>query len=127
MSDNIDVALSVPPRAQPLGTPVTLELTLRNAGSQAVSLTLGGRPVAFDLTVSTPDGRVVWRRLHDQVVLAILQTRTLAVGETLSFRDDWDQRDNAGRPVPPGSYAVSGSVSGDPAFVTGAVPLLIAP
>jgi hypothetical protein len=126
MSDDIDVALSVP-RERPLGAPVKLELTLRNAGTRAASLTLGGLQVAFDFTVSTLDGRVVWSRLHGEVVPAILQIRSLAAGETLSFHDEWDQRDNAGRPVPPGSYAVAGSVAGDPAFVADVVPLLITP
>lgn len=90
--------------------PISMTLRVENTSDRPVDLYLTGRPVAFDLIVTDARDDVVWRRLEDAVIPAILQVRTLAPGETLELEDSWDQRSNAGELVPPGDYSVRGEL-----------------
>jgi intracellular proteinase inhibitor BsuPI len=106
---------------------VPITLRARNAGVEPIDLHLRGRDIAFDITVTSETGEIVWRRLKGQMVPAILQIRTLAPGESLELREVWDQQTNAGSPAGPGLYRVQGSFptdARDPAK-TPAVPLRI--
>lgn len=95
------------------GQPVPIILRLVNSGDKPATVYLQGRPIAFDIAIRGTDGAVVWRRLEGQVVSAILAVRELAPGEALTFADTWRQADNAGGPVPPGEYTVTGSLATD--------------
>ena len=75
---------------------------------------LQGRPVAFDLVVTRPDGTVVWRRLARAMIPAILVLRRLGPGESLEWRDWWNQADDQGQPVPPGEFLVTGRLPTEP-------------
>jgi hypothetical protein len=55
----------------------------------------------------------VWRRLLGATVSTILGIRTLEPGQSLELEDTWPQRTNAGKPVAPGEYMVSGSILTD--------------
>jgi hypothetical protein len=111
------------------GQPVPIEVRLVNAGDLPRDVVLQGRPTAFDIAVTRPDGTPIWRRLEQEVVTAILQLRQLAPRETLRFRGEWDQRDARGAQVPPGDYLVSAELPSDPpaAFRSEAVRLRIRP
>ena len=102
------VELHAPPAAAG-GRPVPLELVVRNAGRAPAALGTGDSATTFDLVVAAGDGRVVWNRLHavEEIPLVLFE-RTVAPGGVLRFADRWDLRDNAGRPVPPGTYSVYG-------------------
>jgi hypothetical protein len=50
---------------------------------------------------------VVWRRLAGEVIPAVVQLRTLAPGEVLELRAEWDGRPARGAPAP-GDYWVRG-------------------
>jgi hypothetical protein len=95
------------------GEPVPITLRARNAGDTPVELYLRGREIAFDITVTSATGQIVWRRLEGRTVPAILQIKTLGPGETLELRDVWDQQTSAGTPAEPGLYAVEGTLPGD--------------
>ncbi|HXF96323.1 MAG TPA: BsuPI-related putative proteinase inhibitor [Gemmatimonadales bacterium] len=95
------------------GEPIPITLRLTNTGSSPIELHLMGRAIAFDITVARDDGTVVWRRLASAAVQGILQIRRLAPGETLELTDVWHQRDEAGRPVPPGLYLLQGVLPTD--------------
>jgi hypothetical protein len=107
--------------------PITLRLT--NTARVPVEAYFQGRPVAYDVIISRADSSVVWRRLEGSFVSAVLQVRTLAPGESLEFKETWSQRNNSGKPVPPGEYLVTGVLPTDPPakLQTAAVPLLIEP
>lgn len=127
-SDTLQVAVEVPARVR-TGEAVPITLRVTNVGDERLDLELRGRPIAFDLVVTGPDGSVVWRRLEGRTVPAILQVRTLGPRESLELRDVWDQRERDGSRVAPGSYRVAGAV---PAVSPGALeaspePLLILP
>jgi hypothetical protein len=104
------------------GDSVPIVLRLVNDGSVQVDVALQGRPVAFDVNVTRPDGTVIWRRLEGETVTAILQLRTLQPGDSLIFATDWDQRDAGGRSVPTGDYLITGSLPSDPPTVFQAAP-----
>lgn len=101
------------PAEIPIGTPVPMVLRLHNDGP-AIDLVLQGRPVAFDLAVTRPDGTAVWRRLARAAIPAILALRRLAAGEAVEWRDSWDQVDDRGVSVPAGDYLVTGLLPTEP-------------
>jgi hypothetical protein len=109
---SVAFGLEVPAEVR-AGTPVPLTLTLQNTSNRPVALTLGGRP-AYDFVVTQSDGLEVWRWSHGQAIQAILELRTLKPGETVAFAATWGQRDNAGTPIPTGTYQVRGVMNLDP-------------
>ncbi len=103
--ESLEVTLSVPASVKQ-GTPVPLQLTVRNIGDQVLTLEFG-LPEA-DFLVTTEDGREVWRWSHGKAFPAILQQIVLRPGEVRRFREVWRQVDNNGRRVPAGNYQVVG-------------------
>lgn len=101
------VKLVLPPEVR-LGDTVAITLRVRNHGSRPLELQLPGRPAAFDIVVTGPDGAEIWRRLHGAVTASALMLVQLAPGESRDFTVDWVQVDNAGRQVGPGTYSVRG-------------------
>jgi intracellular proteinase inhibitor BsuPI len=110
------VEISVPAEVR-RGDSVPIALRLVNDADTAVEVVLQGRPVAFDATVTRPDGELVWRRLAGETVTAILQLRRVPAGGSLEFRTAWDQRSAGGEPVPAGEYVVQGAIPSDPPTV----------
>ncbi|HUH13059.1 MAG TPA: BsuPI-related putative proteinase inhibitor [Longimicrobiales bacterium] len=108
-ADSLRLRLRVPGRVA-AGEPVSITLRVENRTERTLTLYLVGRVIAFDLVVEDRDGAVVWRRLEDEVIQAILRLETLPPGEALVLEDSWDQRSNAGEPVPPGEYRVRGEL-----------------
>jgi hypothetical protein len=90
------------------GEPVTFRLRLRNTGAEPTVVYLRGREIAFDIVVARTDGDTVWRRLTREPIQAIVQVRRLNPGGELVLEDHWNERDRAGRVVPPGEYMVRG-------------------
>ncbi len=110
------VEITVPAEVR-RGYSVPIALRLVNDADTAVDLALQGRPVAFDVSVTRPDGEQVWHRLAGETVTAILQLRRVAAGEQLDFHATWDQRSDGGAPVPAGEYLVTGTIPSDPPTV----------
>lgn len=107
------------------GEPVPMTLTVTNAGQTTAPLGLTGRPIAFDFTVTTPAGAQLWSRLHHQTIPMILQMALLDPGERLEFTHVWDQRDNHGQPVDPGTYHVRAILPTEDGDLTSAVRELV--
>ena len=87
------------------GETVRMKLTLRNDSDNPVSFSLGGRP-PYDFVVSTPDGEQVWHWKCGKITNLPLDSESLEPGEELEFVGEWEQVDNRGEPVPPGTYLV---------------------
>jgi hypothetical protein len=119
-ADSLRLQIEVPARV-PAGRPVPIVVRASNAGARRREIYLLGRTPTFDVTVRAEDGRLIWQRLQDSTVPAILQVRTLAPGEVLEARFDWDQRANGGAAVGPGRYTVRG------VLLTGSPPPLETP
>lgn len=101
---------------------------MTNETRHALDLYLRGRVLTFDVLVAPPDGAVVWRRLEDEIIPAIVHLRTLAPAERLELVTEWDQRTRQGSPVDPGEYTARGLllVEGEP-LETKSVPFRIEP
>jgi hypothetical protein len=102
------------------GETVSLRLTVRNVSDRPVQLALAGQQStgfadSYDLVVTRPDGAEVWRFAHGQAFEGILSFKTLRPGEELILKGEWDQRDNRGHTVTPGTYLMRGVFKyGDP-------------
>jgi hypothetical protein len=122
------VTLHAPERV-PLGAKVPMTIRIHNGSDDPLELYLTGRKTVCDLTVRNADGEPVWRRLHGAVLQGILRLEIVEPRSTLEFLETWDQRDDSGTPVPPGSYTVTGGVPTDGSSRLDAqpVPLTITP
>jgi hypothetical protein len=112
LQDSVAFRVELPPAAH-AGEPVPVVLRLTNRTERPLTLVLQGRPLAFDVTVTGPDGAIVWRRLEGMVVQSILAVRTLAPAESLTFEAAWSGRRHDGSPAPPGRYLVAGKLLTD--------------
>ena len=112
LKDSVAFRVELPPAAY-AGESVAVVLRLTNRTERPLTLALQGRPLAFDVTVTGPDGAIVWRRLEGAVVQSILAVRTLAPAESLTFEAVWDGRRRDGSPAPPGRYLVAGKLLTD--------------
>jgi hypothetical protein len=108
-SDSLRLSLGVPVEVA-AGVSVPVTITLENVSGRPLDLYLRGRTIAFDIVVLDAVGVTTWRRLEGVVIPAILRLETLTPGQVLELSDQWDQRDNAGRPVGAGDYSVYGEV-----------------
>ena len=124
-SDSLGLELEVPPRIL-LGEPVPIGLQLENRTGRALDLYLRGRTITFDVVVARPSGEVVWQRLRDEIIPAIVHLRTLAPAERLTLEAVWDQQTDQGTPLEAGEYTAHGLllVEGEP-LKTPSVPLRI--
>lgn len=124
-SDSLRISL-VAPREATSGQPVPIVIRLENPSSRPVDLYLRGRTITFDIFVTRPAGQVAWQRLKDEVIPAVIQLKTLQPKGVIELEAEWDQRDNRGNRLPPGTYSVRGTVLTDgPALETRAAPLRI--
>ncbi len=60
----------------------------------------------YDLAVVDSQGQEVWRWSRDRAFAQVTEEVPLGAGETLSFAETWDQRDNDGQQVPLGNYQI---------------------
>ena len=102
----IDYSLEVLDRAS-YGETVQMKLRLQNVSDEPVSFYLGGRP-PHDFVISTPSGEQIWHWKCARITLSVLDIETLEPGGELEFVGEWEQVDNRGEPIPPGTYLVSG-------------------
>lgn len=100
------------PRRVPLGHPLVVTGTLTNEGGEPVNVGVG-ESLALDVVVTRPDGSEVWRRGREAALPAGPE-RTLRPGEVLATGLAWDQRDDEGQRVPPGTYYVRGYLDAAP-------------
>ena len=123
---NILVTLHAPKTAR-VGSAIPITLRIENKSAEPLELYLRGREATYDFIATASDGELVWRRLEHEIVPAILRVDVLEPGQVVEFRDSWDQRDNAGDPVAPGSYTIRGSVltDGSATLEAPAIPLRI--
>jgi hypothetical protein len=108
----------VSPSRAIVGTAVPFKLVVKNTGTaKAQVLQVAPGPV-YDVTVTRPDGRIVWQRMPPDAVLLTAGTLyTLAPGQSRELETiSWDQRDLHGRMVEPGRYMAHGVFYGGVAY-----------
>jgi hypothetical protein len=89
------------------GDEVTVAVTLANRGAAPVQV----GPISPDVVVTRGDGSEVWRRSRHEPHSASPATSeasasALRPNEMRGSGYAWNQRDDAGQPVPPGTYRV---------------------
>jgi hypothetical protein len=113
--DSLRLELLLPSRVS-AGAPVPIRLRAQNVTGHPLDVYLRGRTITWDVVIERPAGEVVWRRLEEEVIPAILHVRPLAPGERVEVQTVWDQRTKAGEVVGPGDYVLYGLllVEGEP-------------
>ena len=115
LADSLQLTLTAPARVRP-GVPIRFALRVRNQTERSLDLYLRGRTATFDVIVARVGGDVVWRRLEDEIIPAIVHLRVLKPGEQMELAAAWDQRTRDGSSIAPGQYAARALllVEGDP-------------
>lgn len=108
-SDSVSIELELPADVAH-GQSIPIVVRARNTTDRQLDVYLRGREPTVDIRVRDAASRVVWERLRDEIIPAIVQLRTLAPGEALEVRLDWDQRTNDEEPVAPGTYTIRASL-----------------
>jgi len=103
-SDSLRLHIVVPERIAS-GEQMQVTFRVENVSGRPLELYLRGRTIAFNVIIMR-DGEVVWRRLDDDAIPAILRLEMLERGGILELTDSWDQRSAKGERVPPGEYTV---------------------
>lgn len=104
LADSLQLTLTAPARVRP-GVPIRFTLRVRNQTQRSLDLYLRGRTATFDLIVADESGQVVWRRLQDEIIPAIVHLRVLQPGEQVELAVEWNQRTRSGSLVAPGKYS----------------------
>lgn len=73
-----------------------------------MNLFLRGRTSTFDVEVVDARGELVWRRLENEIIPAIVHVRMLPAGEHFELSATWNQRTHDSRPVARGEYIARG-------------------
>jgi len=113
--DSLNRELIVPATAA-AGASVPIVLRVTNIRHDSLDLSLQGREIAFDVTVTDEQGAQVYHRLAGKKLEAILQLKTLRPGESLELSDTWRAPSSAG-----GDYIVNAEIKTD------AQPILFRP
>jgi len=105
----LNVTLEIPKKRFSAGESVPLKLTLANGGGQPVIVPFrSGQKFDFELL---RDGKLIWNWANGRMFTQALAPMRLKPGESTSFTTQWDQRSNAGAPVPAGAYTVRAFVT----------------
>jgi hypothetical protein len=85
MPDSLGLELRLPARVR-VGETVTIAFFAQNQTQRVLDLYLRGRSPTFDVVIARPTGEVLWQRLEDEIIPAIVNLRTLAPDERLELR-----------------------------------------
>lgn len=106
---SLSVELNTDKETYGLGEDVRMTLNVRNTGTApAVFNFSSGQRYEF---VVRDDGREIWRWSRGRAFTQALSTLSLSPGEALRFQEVWPGVNNAGLPVPAGSYTLVGWVA----------------
>ncbi|MGH7492710.1 MAG: BsuPI-related putative proteinase inhibitor [bacterium] len=129
----LELSFSMDRRTLPHGQTVELTLTATNRQPHALQLTSGVQMFEFFAiphAAAAPrlpeehSSTFVWNYTYGKVYIMILQTSTLAAGESLTFRATWDGRGNNGELLE-GTYLVGAQMMSSPGGFTGLQTLQI--
>jgi hypothetical protein len=90
------------------GEPVVMRLTIRNTGTEPVTLHFSSSQ-RYDFAVrNVVTGELVWNWSFDRYFLWVLGAETLEPGETRVIAEEWKQQSNLGNQVRTGIYRLEG-------------------
>lgn len=94
------------------GETVNLTFSVSNVGRDTIPLTFGSTQ-QYDFSASV-SGSLVWRWSQGRVFAPVILPGRLAPGQTITYRESWNQKSNSGFQVPPGSYVMQGILTNIP-------------
>ena len=103
------------------GEQIQFEVSILNTTNSTQTLTFSSSQQYDFIARQSGTSNIIWRWSHNRGFLTVITTLTFAPGETKTFSELWDQTDNNGVLVGPGSYEAQGSVEGGPGS-DGAIP-----
>lgn len=112
--DTLRLELEVPGEVA-FGSPVPVVIRARNLTDRALSLSLLGTEIVYDLMVWRMDGTLIWQRLEGKSVPSILRIVSIAPREALELKGSWNQLTSSGATLEPGTYRVQGVLPTDEA------------
>ena len=115
----IDYSLEVVSQAD-YGATVPMKLTLKNSSDAPVQFYTGAD--LHDFVVATVHGQEVWHWNCGKSFPAVLREVNMEPGEELVLVGEWEQMDNWGEPVPPGTYLIRGMLIFAPAGILATPP-----
>ena len=93
------------------GEPITLVMTIRNRSDSPQSVMLPSSQ-SYDCSVSTAEGREVWRWSKGVMFAQVITELKLSPGESKSYSQIWDQKADDGAVAQPGEYRAIGLIPG---------------
>jgi len=110
LAQTLHLSLDVPSQAS-YGETVQFKLTVKNVSDRTVEMMLGdikerGYPGSRKFLVFKPNGEPIW--MSGGFVFLVDSGVSLAPGEELEFRIEWEQVDYLSNDVPPGAHLVYG-------------------
>jgi hypothetical protein len=104
--DTTRITLTVPESAA-VGDSIEITAAVENVSDRAITLYLRGREPTFDIQVTNDTGRIVWRRLQDEIIPAVLRVATLDPGARITSTFTWNLRAQNGDALRADTYQIS--------------------
>jgi hypothetical protein len=89
------------------GEPISMTLSLTNCGDKEVRLFYPDSQ-RYEFIVKDERAEEVWRWSQDENFTQAEGEETIEQGEDVTYTEVWDQRDQDGKRVSPGSYQILG-------------------
>lgn len=90
------------------GELITFELSITNITGVPMTLTLASPQTYEFLVAPAGETQPVWHWSSNKVFPAVIEELSLAAGETKTYREAWDQMNDAGSAVTAGDYVAQG-------------------
>ena len=94
------------PTGVPLGERIIMVLDITNEGQQPLTRRYTSGQM-YDFVVRDSLGQEVWRWSDGKGFTEAIEHQVFEAGETVFYRVEWNQVDNASEQIPPGSYTIS--------------------
>lgn len=118
---DLQLRLELAKTAYHQGEPIMMTFTVANIGDKPLTLFFrDGQRYDF-FVICGPMAHCpapIWQWSHDKAFIQVLGQETIAPGQSLAYREIWDQKDNDGQLVPPDTYQAYATLVGclDDAF-----------
>ena len=91
------------------GEAIQLQLSLGNDNEDPMTLTFASTQ-KYDFWVLDANGDEVWRWSASRVFAAVITHVDILPGATIEYSETWDQLNDDGIAVPPGSYSIHAGI-----------------
>ena len=91
------------------GETILLQLRLGNNGEDAITLTFASSQI-YDFWVRDSGGSEVWRWSASRVFAAVITHVAIMPGAMVEYSDSWNQLNDGGAAVPPGTYTIHAGI-----------------